>query len=734
MKTFKFLLLLMLAFVFSRTGFSYELHISSPSVCETSPTPIFFPDVECDASFMLSSHQNELHRFVCEITLQQDGHSQQVFSGLIETDKSYSIPVNVTVLQGFLYNKLTRVKFFFRSSSPPYLNYITKYGYLVVYNSTPEAEYNSVTDGVAEIDFQGPSMLINGDGCSCAGSSWYPLVRRYKITFDIYGDFTNKIPEVIPSLSIGYSAANPNFQSRWAYKTIQTTTHARFITYVYRLFNILGQEVGCCPIFPSKATVVFRNIVRPVMSNLIQVTNPVNPLSPTTVVYPVISQGNGTLIYNWRDTNRTSGISFASNGNTASVHFNFNLNSDANLFPNYKVKCQIGNSFGWSNWKEIPIFFSSTLPLCPQILFERDSISYFENTILPSSVTSYPKLVSDYYILRDPGLPLMEDIKFSLKELEDDVTTLDYISLKKISVKDGESFAVTDKGDVISYLNNDESHKVICTIDGMDVTEKLLTSDNEMERIEKSQSLKIQCEPLNQGYLVLTAQNPVEKDSIAATITSSAGLRDSFYVRPYRNKICISLIDREVREIEIHAKTSFDLDEVSIVSNTGNAIVRTLGCKLSKLDDVDVAYKLSQKDDLNIQFGINDKLEFIYENIKGVNDVSGYLVESFGGYRKSNMILPKSSTEKIASDMLIENFPNPFNPVTKISFVLSSGTHTKLTIYDILGREVTVLTDEFKEAGKYEMFFDGSNFAAGVYFYELVTDHVRDIRRMILIK
>ncbi len=69
---------------------------------------------------------------------------------------------------------------------------------------------------------------------------------------------------------------------------------------------------------------------------------------------------------------------------------------------------------------------------------------------------------------------------------------------------------------------------------------------------------------------------------------------------------------------------------------------------------------------------------------------------------------------------LAQNYPNPFNPSTVISYSLPKSGNIKLTIFDVLGREVKVLENGYKQAGSYDVIFDGSNFASGVYFYKMV--------------
>ncbi len=83
---------------------------------------------------------------------------------------------------------------------------------------------------------------------------------------------------------------------------------------------------------------------------------------------------------------------------------------------------------------------------------------------------------------------------------------------------------------------------------------------------------------------------------------------------------------------------------------------------------------------------------------------------------------------------LYTNYPNPFNPVTKIKFDIVKNTNAKLFIYDILGRVVETLVNGDLSAGKYEINFDGSSFSSGVYFYKLVTNNFVDAKKMLMVK
>jgi len=84
---------------------------------------------------------------------------------------------------------------------------------------------------------------------------------------------------------------------------------------------------------------------------------------------------------------------------------------------------------------------------------------------------------------------------------------------------------------------------------------------------------------------------------------------------------------------------------------------------------------------------------------------------------------------------LYQNYPNPFNPITNIKFDLPKDVNVTVRIYDIIGRLVTTLiSNEFKKAGSYEIKWDGSNFASGVYFYRIDAGTFVTAKKMVLIK
>ncbi|HVO75816.1 MAG TPA: T9SS type A sorting domain-containing protein, partial [Ignavibacteriaceae bacterium] len=87
------------------------------------------------------------------------------------------------------------------------------------------------------------------------------------------------------------------------------------------------------------------------------------------------------------------------------------------------------------------------------------------------------------------------------------------------------------------------------------------------------------------------------------------------------------------------------------------------------------------------------------------------------------------------SFQLEQNYPNPFNPETRIKFSVAEDVHTLIKVFDIIGNEVAVLFDENARAGKiYEVIFNGSKYASGIYFYSISAGTFSAVRKMMLIK
>lgn len=83
---------------------------------------------------------------------------------------------------------------------------------------------------------------------------------------------------------------------------------------------------------------------------------------------------------------------------------------------------------------------------------------------------------------------------------------------------------------------------------------------------------------------------------------------------------------------------------------------------------------------------------------------------------------------------LHQNYPNPFNPATTISYDLAAASPVRLTVYDMLGREIATLVDAQQHPGRHAVSFDARTLASGVYLYRLTTPSFSETRRLLLMK
>jgi Secretion system C-terminal sorting domain/FG-GAP-like repeat len=122
------------------------------------------------------------------------------------------------------------------------------------------------------------------------------------------------------------------------------------------------------------------------------------------------------------------------------------------------------------------------------------------------------------------------------------------------------------------------------------------------------------------------------------------------------------------------------------------------------------------------------ELEVIYLDGNQINRVPIAIVDLVVGVSVNEEIVPNEF-------YLSQNYPNPFNPSTTIQFGLNKQTNVNLKIYDILGREIsTLISNEVKSAGTYEVTFDASVLASGTYIYKLTSNNQTIYKKMNLIK
>ncbi|MGD8779385.1 MAG: T9SS type A sorting domain-containing protein [Ignavibacteria bacterium] len=193
-----------------------------------------------------------------------------------------------------------------------------------------------------------------------------------------------------------------------------------------------------------------------------------------------------------------------------------------------------------------------------------------------------------------------------------------------------------------------------------------------------------------------------------------------------------------VKDVNLTSSNAPSMEISSYSLNTEGLGGKTVRAQITL--ETNVVSVSNNSDESLTQFLQNDKIPIAVRNAR--KDA-----------RRSNLVLTKSFSDKnetLAKSLLNEitmedmniptsysleqNYPNPFNPSTIISYQIPQEGVVSLKIYDILGREVTTLVNEYKSIGKYEVEFNAGSLASGVYIYKLTAGNYVSSKKMILMK
>ncbi|HEY3249713.1 MAG TPA: M14 family zinc carboxypeptidase [Ignavibacteria bacterium] len=141
----------------------------------------------------------------------------------------------------------------------------------------------------------------------------------------------------------------------------------------------------------------------------------------------------------------------------------------------------------------------------------------------------------------------------------------------------------------------------------------------------------------------------------------------------------------------------------------------------------DISNYTNSSGQVKVRFRLTSDASLVYDGWY-VDDVviTTYCVGTPLGISGNNNIPDRFSLE--------QNYPNPFNPKTQIKYALANAVDVKITVFDILGKEVAVLVNGKQNAGRYEIEFDATNFASGLYIYKIEAGSFSDIKKMMLVK
>jgi len=187
--------------------------------------------------------------------------------------------------------------------------------------------------------------------------------------------------------------------------------------------------------------------------------------------------------------------------------------------------------------------------------------------------------------------------------------------------------------------------------------------------------------------------------------------------------------------IEMLPSSIRNLDNLSTFYINDNQIKGQLPVSLAEMDKL---FHLSIQN--NQMSGCYDKeLEKLCYSLPSYN-VSNKYISNGNKFDISWEEFCSGSTckdNKISKDqhLAINNQPNPFTHNTKINYTLNTNTKVSISIYDAVGKQITILlNDKDQKAGKHSILFDGNNLSAGVYYYHIQSTHFNVLQKMILLK
>ncbi|MEO8210601.1 MAG: hypothetical protein ABI840_08560, partial [bacterium] len=342
MKTLKVILTIVTIMFINQFSYSYDIYVNAPRLCPEYPSSIIHPTFTLLCDFEIyTSHPGDSDTIHYKIYVEQHGQNAFMEEGIIISGENVIRNINLQNVPFLYQNELATVRIDARRYDGGGITYSNR-GYFIQYRNGFGGNYYALTNGTPELinnpNGQWVTLFRNGP-CSLASGSYF--VKRWKITYTLNGNFNDSIPVVDTNLCMGYNGAGPNLQFMWGRKISQTSTQAVFINFVYEVIsNPLGQYFGYKPCLREDATIVFHYLRKPVINNLAQIPT---PIYNNGYVRCNLLQGNGSLEYEWRDSNRTSRIQFYPGYQYAQVIRNLSRTNENSLAPPYKVKCRVRN-------------------------------------------------------------------------------------------------------------------------------------------------------------------------------------------------------------------------------------------------------------------------------------------------------------------------------------------------------------------------------------------------------
>lgn len=623
------------------------------------------------------------------------------------------------------------------------------------------------------------------------GTGWFRC-DRYKASINISKSLYSTDPNTSYSGIVGITPANPNDASPYL-NYVNNSTNIIYETYFYYVrTDVNNNWYGIwAPYDPTsnnagrQYAVLADPISPPIITGF------------TTSPSPVCPGGNGTvtcnatgdnLSYSWTINSQPGFITGVSTDGNHLYFYNASpgmiasgSDGDGIEADMFKVTCTVTNAVGSVSQQYYPNVSTNCGGGCPFIFVNTDSGYTIDNNILHRSefLENVGVDITDAYKLNVNPRKQNGKYKLQIKELNNDHSYFDRFKLYSVDHPTGTELGVTENNDLALYVPDGVLSTNNALLNSITVTDQIqyLPSSKGVTGIAQDflhadfmgssfkyadlfESLKLEGNPADSVALITDPQadgfveDPPKQmaGSVEAggSEMASGSISRPFARRERKSVVIVPLTQGLLPDsVSVTWFRDYDIRYAALTPILYGGYIRNDLQLLTAEHSVygNVKNRVSSLDD---QYAEMDSLQNIVLTFAaGSNPPTGYVrsfvLETIGRYDK-----PGESSKPNQSNLskvgvteiggiptkfeLKGNYPNPFNPSTTIEFAVPIETEVTLAIYDVLGRTVGTLVNETKPAGTYQITFDASGLASGLYIYRMKAGDYTNSKKMLFIK